>query len=159
MKFSKPTQKKVVDSGTEVLGFVAGGMVSRAVADFATQKLPNQSKFVKPGLAILSVIAAASFSGNAFATNALKGMAVVQGLDTVSDLVGSTSAGQALAAEASTSTTKRMAAKALGLACACDNNWALPVARMEPLASPASYRLQSASFGGTNVFQDAVNGY
>jgi hypothetical protein len=155
MKFNKPTQKKVVDGGTEVLGLIAGGMASRAVSDFVGQKMPGQSKYVKPGLAVLAILAAASFSGNAFVGNAFKGMAAVQGLDAVADFVSGTSAGQALAAEAGTSTTKRMAAKALGLACACDsNNWSLPVARMEQLASPASYRESLAS---SNVFEQATN--
>ena len=115
--FKKPTTKGITENAIDVGGLAAGAALSRGVVSIIEAKLPQYAKFAKGAVAVGGIVLASSTS-NSFVKGAGQGMAVMQGLNLVTDVVAGTSIGQELAL--STDPIKNAAAKTLGLACACD---------------------------------------
>jgi hypothetical protein len=115
--FKKPTMIAITDNAIDVGGLAAGAAASRGVVSLIETKFPQYAKFAKGAVAVGGLVLASSTS-NSFVKGAGQGMAVMQGLNLVTDVVAGTSMGQELAL--STDPIKNAAAKTLGLACACD---------------------------------------
>lgn len=120
--FKKPKQVNIVSSAVGIGGAIAGGMVSRVVVnaiatDTSTTEGKNKKLYASLGIAVLSIVAAASVTGDDSTTTAVKGaftgMAVEQGLSAISQF--------ATNQDAKSGITAPQARVALGLGCACND--------------------------------------
>jgi len=122
--FTKPKMDQVVTAGLGAGSAVAGGLMSNVVIDAIGKpkdgataeeitKAENMKLYARIGLSALSVVAVASIGGKDNTATALKGafagMAVVQGIEVLKDVV---------------KTDNKTVRTALGLGCACQDTQA-----------------------------------
>ncbi len=135
MKFKTPKSKDVMQVGKGLIAFEGGKRVGRGVVGAIPSKDANQTKLIKGGLAVASVIAAAAYKGGHadLVIPALVGVAAEQ----LGNLVDQQAA-KIIKLKPNPDMPTKFMQDTMGLGCPCDqpNDQMPPQNTWEMLASP-----------------------
>jgi hypothetical protein len=118
MKFKTPKSKDVMQVGKGLLAFEGGKRVGRGVVGLIPAKDANQTKMVKGGLAVASVLAAAAYRGGSadIVIPALVGVAAEQ----IGDIIDQEAA-KMITKNPNADMPQKFLQDAMGLGCPCDD--------------------------------------